>query len=457
MSEAALDSEDVKVLDGASSSEWNVYPAYKKSGVSWLGEIPEHWDLKRFKYAVGLVNEKVESAEADRPYFGLENIESWTGRRVETEGQPEGVANCFSAGDVLFGKLRPYLAKVYYAQTNGLCTGEALVLRQKDLVPRYLFYYLLSKDFINIVDSSTYGAKMPRASWDYIGNLPALLPCVEEQSTIAAFLDRETTRIDALIAKKQRLIELLQEKRTALISQAVTKGLDPGVPMKDSGVEWLGEIPAHWEVKRLGWVSESLQTGPFGTQLHASDYVDDGTPIINPANIINGKLVPDHRWTVAGEKYHELARHQLFEGDLIFGRRGEMGRCGLVGKNEEGWLCGTGCLRVRLVKRSVLPRFMHAFLGFRGVSEYLSLVSVGSTMENLNTTILGRLPVLLPPLTEQKSIVDSLTQHSEKLTALQSTIEAAITRLQEYRAALISAAVTGKIDVRSFEEGREVA
>ena len=112
---------------------------------------------------------------------------------------------------------------------------------------------------------------MPRANWDFIGNLPALLPEAEEQTAIATFLDRETARIDALIAKKQRLIELLQEKRSALISQVVTKGLDPGVPMKDSGVEWMGEIPAHWEVKRLVWVAESLQTGPFGTQLHASD------------------------------------------------------------------------------------------------------------------------------------------------------------------------------------------
>ena len=187
------------------------------------------------------------------PYLGLEHIESWSGRKIEGEiSNSEGLASSFVVGDVLFGKLRPYLAKVHLAQQDGLISSEALVVRSKDeLHAEFLKYYMLSRDFINIVDSSTYGSKMPRASWDFIGNLPVLLPDVEEQKVIARFLDFKTAQIDALISKKKVLLEKLTEKRTALISHAVTKGLDPSVPMKDSRVDWIGEIPKHWDVWKV--------------------------------------------------------------------------------------------------------------------------------------------------------------------------------------------------------------
>lgn len=174
------------------------YPAYKPSGVVWLGEIPGHWELRRLKYTANLINVKVDGADNDLPYTGLEHIESWTGRRVAPNGEAtsEGQANLYRRGDVLFGKLRPYLAKAHAAESDGICTGELLVLRPRAVAQRFLLDYVLNPDFIAVVDSSTYGAKMPRANWDYIGNLPALIPPSEEQRAIAAFLDRETARIE---------------------------------------------------------------------------------------------------------------------------------------------------------------------------------------------------------------------------------------------------------------------
>lgn len=215
------------------------YGAYKNSGSPWLGEIPSHWSVKRLKFTSDLINSKVSVEESSLPYLGLEHIESWTGRRNDGEiVNSEGLASSFLAGDVLFGKLRPYLAKVHLAQQDGLISSEALVVRGSEkLHAEFLKYYMLSRDFINIVDSSTYGSKMPRASWDFIGNLPVLLPDVTEQQAIARFLDFKTEQIDALIAKNKILLEKLAENRTALISHAVTKGLDPSVPMKESGVE----------------------------------------------------------------------------------------------------------------------------------------------------------------------------------------------------------------------------
>lgn len=233
-----------------------IYLEYKDSYSSWLGMVPLHWNLERLKRCVTIINGKVDGNTSELPYTGLEHVESWTGRLVESDEKPtsEGQCSHFKEGDVLFGKLRPYLAKVVRAQQEGICTGELFVLRPRKISQDYLFYYMVARDFIQMVDSSTYGAKMPRANWDFVGNLQLLIPPFDEQHTIAAFLDRETERIDSLIAKKQRQIELLNEKRGALISRAVTRGLNPDARMKHSGVEWLGEIPEHWQVERFKYV-----------------------------------------------------------------------------------------------------------------------------------------------------------------------------------------------------------
>ncbi len=192
------------------------------SGIEWLGQIPRDWEVKKLKYCSSLIVKKSLDAK-HLPYIGLENIEAWTGRHIkETDQKPEAVANLFEIEDVLFGKLRPYLAKVLMPNFKGRCTGELLVFRPREYNSKFLQYLLLSDNFINNVDASTYGAKMPRAEWDFIGNLKLPLPLRPQQTAIADFLDQATVRIDALKTKINRAIELLREKRTALISAAVT-------------------------------------------------------------------------------------------------------------------------------------------------------------------------------------------------------------------------------------------
>ena len=195
------------------------YPRYRDSDVEWLGEVPDHWEVRRLSHAVVRSDEKVESEDADGMlYVGLEHVESWTGQMLPLDDQltPESIANSFAGGDVLFGKLRPYLAKALCADFGGLCSAEFLVLKPHEYVGRYLLHLLLTDGFVSLVDSSTYGAKMPRASWDFVGDALLPLPPLDEQRAIAAFLDRETERIDALVAKKRLLIERLEEYRTAL-------------------------------------------------------------------------------------------------------------------------------------------------------------------------------------------------------------------------------------------------
>ncbi len=210
-------------------SGYPLYPAYKDSGVEWLGEVPEHWDVRRLKHAVQLRNEKVVPDADAGEYIGLEHIESGTGKLLPSAVavEPEGLSSRFCPGDVLFGKLRPYLAKVYEADRAGVCTSELLVMQPTAVTTRYLYYATLSDSFVQIVNSSTYGAKMPRAGWDFIGNMHTPVPAPPEQAAIAAFLDRETAKIDVTIARYERLIALLQEKRQALISHAVTRDSTP--------------------------------------------------------------------------------------------------------------------------------------------------------------------------------------------------------------------------------------
>lgn len=216
----------------------------------WLGQPSREWSCKRLKFCVSLINQKVDGTTIRGNYIGLENIESGTGCLI-TNSAPvsvDGISNTFQPGDILFGKLRPYLAKVLLAQTYGYCTSELLVIRPKILDPGFLFYWMLSPDFINIVDSSTYGAKMPRASWDFIGNLPQFIPPLAEQKLIVSFLDRKTAQIDALIAGFEsrgengrngslvRMCQLLREYRQTLISAAVTGKIAPGEASEQMGV-----------------------------------------------------------------------------------------------------------------------------------------------------------------------------------------------------------------------------
>ena len=453
IAELSLEPENGKVLDDLGKAPWPAYSEYKNSGVDWLGDIPEQWKLKRLKFAVNLVNEKVESVDTELPYFGLENIESWTGRKIQTESQPEGVANRFDIGDVLFGKLRPYLAKAYHAQAEGgLCTGEALVLRQKDLVPRYLLYFLLSKDFINIVDSSTYGAKMPRANWDFIGNLPTLLPEVGEQTAIASFLDRETARIDALIAKKQRLIELLQEKRTALISQAVTKGLGPGVPMKDSGGEWLGEIPAHWEVKRIKNLLKAkagaIKTGPFGSQLLSSEMYSGDVKVYNQRTVIDNDFKIGENY-ISIEKFEELKGFEIFPGDLMVTTRGTIGCCAIVPDEAEAGILHPCLMRLQINQNQAINEYVALLIQeSRLVRDQLKFMSNATTIEVIYSESLKSVFLPMPPVGEQRKILELLEINLRHIEGLCSQTSKSLQCLQEYRTALISSAVTGKIDVR---------
>jgi type I restriction enzyme, S subunit len=200
----------------------------KDSGIDWLGKVPKHWGVKKIKYLVTLVNNEADE-DSELKKIAVENIESMTGRLVKLENNNTfgDKGNYYEKGDVLFNKLRPYLAKVYLAEEKGICIGELLILRASgEIISEFLYYRLLSEAFISEVNSSTYGTKMPRASWDFIKNLKIGLPNIFEQNDIVDFIKKETFKIDSSVFKIQKEIDLLQEYRTALISEVVTGNID---------------------------------------------------------------------------------------------------------------------------------------------------------------------------------------------------------------------------------------
>ena len=241
--------------------KYKPYPAYRPSGVEWLEEIPAHWEVRRLKYLATVNDEALtETTDPDTEitYVDIGNVDSVRGitgtEDLMFEDAPSRARRIVRQGDIIISTVRTYLKAIVRIESTDanliVSTGFA-VIRPRDLDERFGAYALSAPYFVEGVLAHSVGVSYPAINASELVCLDVAYPSFTEQRAIAAFLDRETTRIDELVAKKERLIGLLQEKRTALISRAVTRGLDPNAPMRDSGVEWLGEIPAHWEVKRL--------------------------------------------------------------------------------------------------------------------------------------------------------------------------------------------------------------
>ncbi|WP_136254463.1 restriction endonuclease subunit S [Onishia niordana] len=444
------------------------YPEYKDSGVEWLGDVPSDWRLSKLGYFF-----------SEPPCYGVlvpdfmpngvpmlritdmehENIDKTGLTTISPDLSSQYARTIVRKGDVVLS-LVGTIGKAFEvtSQLAGVNLSRAVARLQikSDTLPRYLCWIFQSDAFKHFTDLVCKGTAQRVLNISDLTAFRFTFPPYADQIAISHFLDHETSRIDALVEEQQRLIALLKEKRQAVISHAVTKGLDPDVPMKDSGVEWLGEVPAHWEVMPLGLLAHKIQTGPFGSQLHSHEYVEGQVPVVNPSNIKGGRIVRDNESTVPAETAERLAHQKLEAGELVFGRRGEMGRCATVTEAEGGWLCGTGSMKVALSSR-MNPEFVALHIRTPVVRELLQLESVGSTMDNLNPEILARTRVPVPPIHQQNTIVSAIEETCASLDALLREAGEGVSLLKERRSALISAAVTGKIDVRGWAPPSDVA
>ncbi len=433
----------------AGHAKYRPYPAYKPSGVEWLGDIPERWGTLRVKLAADFRNDK-RSAKNSDAYVGLENVVPWVGEHTPTlEQDVDGLSLAFSNGDVLFGKLRPYLAKSWRANFDGVCSSEFLVLVSRYLEPKFLNYVTLTADFINQVDSSTYGSKMPRANSEFIGQLKIPYPSSVEATQIAAFLDHETAKIDGLIAKQQRLIALLEEKRQAVISHAVTKGLDPTAPLRPSGIDWLGDVPEHWELSQFGYISEVVRGGSPRPAGDPTLFNGSYSPWVTVAEITKDNDVYLHNTDTCLTRKGSDQCRIFAKGTLLLSNSGAslgVPKILQIDANANDGVLGFENLTIN-------PVFAYYYLStLTGFFRDSIKSTGGSTQINLNTDILKKLPVPVPPTSsEQREIVSYIEERIETFRSLTTNAQSAMSLLKERRTALISAAVTGKIDLRDWQ------
>ena len=424
------------------------------SGIGWIGKIPTHWQIRKFRYCGTIPNGQVDPRLPefrDQILVAPNHIKSGTGRLLGTATAEEQGAESgkylFRAGDVLYSKIRPELAKVCLIDFPGLCSADMYPISpNRDLYPGFLAYQMICIGFTESVVLASARVAMPKVNRDELGGISLVIPPRPEQKTISTFLDRKTAQIDTLIAKKQRLIELLQEKRQALISRAVTKGLDPNVPMKDSGVEWIGTTPRHWESPRTRFVAK-LESGHTPSRNHPEYWVNCTVPWITLADVWQlrdgtQKYIRETKEHVSDVGLANSSARLLPANTVIVSRTASVGFSGIMAlpmattQDFVNWVCG----------KRILADFL--LWVFRGMKQEFRRLMMGSTHKTIYMPDAERFSTPLPPIEEQQRIADYLDSETQRFDKIAEKISAQITKLQEYRQTLISAAVTGKIDVR---------
>ena len=436
------------------------YQSYKDSGVEWLGEVPGHWDLPKLKHFTRFFGGGTPSRDnlqywnGDIPWVSPKDMKTETIDSSEEAITASGLENSSSSlipSDRLLMVVRSGILK----HTLPVAINEVPVALNQDMKAldfnreqcnaKFFLRWVQGLNDLLLLAWAKQGATVESIEHAYLAETIVPLPSIGEQQTIAAFLDRGTAKIDALIAEQQRLIELLKEKRQAVISHAVTKGLNPDAPMKDSGIEWLGEVPEHWDIlpiKRVASICYGIGEPP--------QYQSEGTPLIRATNVHNGQLFEDGLVFVNPSDIPERRIVWLSAGDIIVVRSGAYtGDSAIIPENYGPCIAGFDMV---LRCNAAPPRFVQYALLSKYLKEgQIDLEKMRAAQPHLNAEELGGSIIVLPSSNkEQTEIVSFLDLETAKLDTLTAEAQRAITLLQERRTALISAAVTGKIDVRGL-------
>ena len=438
------------------------YPAYKNSGIEWLGRIPAHWEVKRLKHLLAEplkygANEPAEHTEYNLPrYIRITDIrEDGTLRDDSFRSLPENIAKPYLlvAGDILFARSGATVGKTFrYHPSWGKAAYAGYLIRARldniQAFSNFVEYFTQSQGYTDWLQNTFIQATIQNVSAERYASLRISIPPLPEQRAIADFLDRETARIDGLVAKKERLIELLQKKRAALISHAVTKGLDPDVSMKDSGVEWLGGVPAHWEVKRL----KSFATVQLSNVDKKSKEGEDKVRLCNYVDVYYNERI-DKRidFMPATATSEQVRRFSLWSGDVVITKDSEtwtdIAVPSVVSEDLPGVLCGYHLAHIR-PHAHCNGGFLSRLFSAIGPRDQYHITANGITRFGLTGESIRAGVFALPPLPEQRAIAEFLDRETAKIDALVTKVKEAIDRHRELRTALISASVTGKIDVR---------
>ena len=428
------------------------YTDYVDSTINWLLKQPSQWFTKPVK-AIATINDDTLSEAAD-PELEIEYVDigsvSLENGIEKTEAMsfgesPSRARRLPREGDVLVSTVRTYLkaiAPVVSQASNLVCsTGFAVIRPKPELEPGFLKYALQEEHFIQEVISRSTGVSYPAINASDIGRIKICLPCRSEQLTIARFLDRETAKIDGLIAEQEKLIELLQEKRQAVISHAVTKGINPAAPMKDSGVEWLGEVPVHWEISKLKFEAEVA--GRIGFRGYTTEDLvskEEGARVLEGANLSStGKVQLSSKKFISWKKYYESPEIMVKTGDIIIGQRGTCGKATLIDKLDMPTTINPSLILLKEIKLE--PSFLSFVLRSEFSAKIINLLVSSTAVPMITQRQVENFYIPKPTIEEQKFISAYIEGKEKEFNAIDEACTQMIALLKERRSALISAAV----------------
>lgn len=448
---------------GVMSVKYVAYPEYKATGVDWLPTVPVEWQVLPLKLATANKvkdgpHETPKFLDEGVPFFSVDGIQDcklvFEGcRYISPEDHERFSMKCLPKfGDVLLGKAAS-VGKVAFVDTKeefNVWSPLAVLTPKSVKLGRFIFYSLQSTWLQAQCDVNSNSNTQKNLSMGVIDNLSFAIPTDDVAEKIANFLDHETAKIDTLIEKQQQLIALLKEKRQAVISHAVTKGLNPNAPMKNSGVEWLGDVPEHWNVARFKHLVAESAAGPYGASLTKAMYTSSGIKVYGQQQVIPDDLSTGDYY-ISENKFEEMRRYEVFPNDVLISVMGTVGRVAVAPENVERGIINPRLVKYKVMENKILPHFVKASILSDVSQSHLLFAAQGSTMDGLNMQILGGLPIPHPlSLVEQKEIIDEVKRQGEKFDSLLLKAQVAVELLSERRTALISAAVTGKIDVREW-------
>ena len=440
------------------------YEKYKDSRVEWLGKVPEAWTVYRSK--VVFAERNIKASEEDEQLTASQKYGVIPQKRF-SELEDHQVMQVILGRSILKKaevndfviSMRSFQGGLEFCPYSGAISSAYVPLYAKREIDNSFFKYLFkSEPFITALQQTSNLVRDGQAlRYSNFTQLSLPLPSITEQRSIGALLDHETARIDALIAEQERLIALLKEKRQAVISHAVTKGCDRTVPMKDSGVEWIGEVPEHWTygLKLLNLALEeqhSFVNGPFGSDLLASEITEEGVPVIYSGDVKAGSFLRKSSKYVTPEKAKQLNFCRVDPGDLLLAKVGDPpGEAAIYPKNSVVGIVTQDVVRVKVDQKKAAASYVRYLLNSDAGRYAIKLISVESTRNRFSLGDFKAIRVCIPTFSDQIKIVQFLDNETAHIDALVEQANKGVRLLQERRSALISAAVTGKIDVRNWQ------
>lgn len=429
------------------------YETYKPSGIEWIGEVPLSWPKKRIKdfYSSSMGETILQEDLIDE---GLIPVYSAT-ESDTIFGYVNNASVILEPGDIVIPARGNSIGNSKIVDAKSTCTQTTIYCKQtsRRILPKFIYYYNYGlKDFLFHFDNTA----IPQITVKQVSNNPIFLPTIEEQHTIANYLDDQTQKIDRLIANKKAQAEKLKELRQIEINNAVTKGLNPNVEMKDSGIEWLGKIPKLWELKKIKQLlkpeKNAIKTGPFGSDLKFEDLIEEGIKVYNQRSVLDNDWKSGEGY-ISAEKYESLKTCTIFPDDIVITTRGTIGKVSIFPADAELGILHPCLMRIQMNSQRILNDYLKIIINDSSFFfEALKLASNATTIDVIYSDSLKEVKIPVPPTNEQVEITTYLQKKVSAIDQLIKNIEAQIEKLQELRKIKIYDAVTGKIKVNAYAE-----